>query len=289
MKLFLLKLIFRLLSYLPLPVLRGMGSIVGIASLKLSKRAGKRVRANLLATSIATENNVDSFALSAAKEWGKTIVETLTIAWQGKAVKCTRIAAQGLNFDKVLAACKSGRPVIFLTPHIGNFEIGVKATSAIITDKTFNILYKPTKDPAFNAIMLDGRTETNINPVPTTRHGVAQLLRALKAGEIVGILPDNVASGGDGVWVNFFGKKVFATTLAAKFILYPGTTTFFACTKRVREGFVIDYYPYTPKTDEVSVVVQDLYTMLESMVLEVPAQYYWSYDRFRTPAHAPEA
>ncbi|MCC2625830.1 MAG: hypothetical protein K0R14_1703 [Burkholderiales bacterium] len=287
MKLLFIRLILRLLSYLPLPILQGLGSMMGITSLKLSKRAGKRVRANLLATGICTEENVDSFALNAAKEWGKTIVETLTIAWQGKAAKCTKIAKQGLNFDKVLAACTGANPVIFLTPHIGNFEIGVKATSAIITHKTFNILYKPTKNPIFNAIMLGGRTETNINPVPTTRHGVVQLLRALKAGEIVGILPDNVASGGDGVWVNFFGKKVFATTLAAKFTLYPGTTTFFAYAKRVKDGFIVDYHPYTPKTSDVAVVVQDLYTMLESIILEVPEQYYWSYDRFRKPAHAP--
>jgi KDO2-lipid IV(A) lauroyltransferase len=286
MKLFILKLIFRLLSYLPLSVLRVCGGTIGIIAVKFSKRSGKRLRANLLATGICTEENVDKIARDAAKEWGKTIIESVTIAWQRPASKCMELALQRSNFEQVLAAIKRG-PVIFLTPHIGNFEIGIKATSAIETDSVFNILYKPSKDPVFNAIMLGGRTEKNINPVPTTRHGVAHLLRALKSGGIVGILPDNVASGGDGVWVDFFGKKVYATTLAAKLILLPGTTTFFTSTLRVKEGFVIDYMPYVPQTTEVTQVVQDLYKMLEGMILKTPTQYYWSYDRFRAPAHAP--
>lgn|SRR6185437_7427857 len=286
MKLFMLQLLFRLMGYLPLSVLRGFGSIVGVVAVKFSKRSGKRLRTNLLATGMCTEENVDKFARDAAKEWGKTIVETIAIAWQRGPSKCVKLASQGINFDQMLAATKFG-PVIFLTPHIGNFEIGVKATSAIVTDRVFNILYKPSKDPVFNAIMLDGRTEKNINPVPTTRHGVANLLRALKGGGIVGILPDNVASGGDGVWVDFFGKKVFATTLAAKLILYPGATTFFVSSMRVEDGFVIDYRPYVPKTTDIAEIVQDLYRMLETVVLKAPTQYYWSYDRFRTPAHAP--
>ena len=285
-KLLIIKLIFRLLSYLPLSVLRGLGGVIGIISVKFSKRSGKRLKANLLATGICTEENVDKVAQDAAREWGKTIIESVTIAWQRPATKCMELALQRSNFEQVLAAIKHG-PVLFLTPHIGNFEIGIKATSAIVTDSVFNILYKPSKDPVFNAIMLGGRTEANINPVPTTRHGVVQLLRALKSGGIAGILPDNVASGGDGVWVDFFGKKVYATTLTAKFILFPSVTTFFTSTLRVKEGFVIDYIPYVPQTTEVALIVQDLYKMLEVMVLETPTQYYWSYDRFRVPAHAP--
>lgn len=286
MKLFMLKLLIRLLSYLPLSVIRSLGSVVGIIGLKVSKRAGIRMKANLLATGICTAENVDKFALDAAKEWGKTIVETIAIAWQSGATRCTKMAFQGANFDQMLAATKFG-PVVFLTPHIGNFEIGVKATAAIVTDRTFNILYKPSKDPVFNAIMLDGRTEENIKPVPTTRHGVAHLLRVLKNGGVVGILPDNVASGGDGVWVDFFGKKVFATTLAAKLMLFPNVTTFFVSSMRVKDGFIIDYLPYVPKTTDVTEIVRDLYKMLESVVLKAPTQYYWSYDRFRTPDHAP--
>lgn len=275
------------MSYLPLSFLRGLGSIVGIIMLKFSGRSGKRLRANLLLTGMCSEENVDRFALDTAKELGKTLVEIVTVAWYRSPKQCSEIVAQGANFDQMLSAAKSGA-VIFLTPHVGNFEIGVKATSAVVKDKVFNVLYKPNKDPVFDAIMLDGRTEENIKPVPTTRHGVAHLIRTLKNGGLVGILPDSVASRGDGVWVDFFGKKVFATTLAAKLILFPKVTTFFANCVRVKDGFVIDYLPYVPETTDIAVIVQDLYKMIESIILKAPTQYYWSYDRFRKPSHAPD-
>jgi Kdo2-lipid IVA lauroyltransferase/acyltransferase len=287
MREFFLRITFRLLSYLPLSFLRGIGSVIGVVALKFSKRSGKRLRANLLATGMCKPDNVDRFAYATARELGKTLIEIIAIDWQKSPKECQKLVAQRANFEQMLAAASFG-PVVFLTPHVGNFEIGVKATSEIIKNRIFNVLYKPSKDPVFDAIMLDGRTEENIKPVPITRHGVGHLLRALKNGGLVGLLPDNVASSGDGVWVDFFGKKVFATTLAAKFVLFPKVTTFFVYSIRVKDGFVIDYLPYVPNTTDVAVVVQDLYKMLESIVLKAPTQFYWSYDRFRRPAHAPD-
>ncbi len=128
------------------------------------------------------------------------------------------------------------------------------------------------------------------SPEKGPNRGVAEKTSELvKNGGVIGILPDNVASGGDGVWVDFLGKKVFATTLAAKLILFPGVTTFFVSSMRIQDGFLIDYRPYVPKTTDVSEIVQDLYKILETVVLKAPTQYYWSYDRFRSPAHAPVA
>lgn len=285
MKLFLLLTLFKLISFLPLSMLRALGGMVGIIALKLSKRAGKRLRANLLVTGVCTKENIDKFVHATAKELGKTLLETVAIAWQKPANLIAQLVTQGANFDQVVAAAKTGA-VVLITPHIGNFEIGIKATAAIIQDKPFSILYKPSKDSVFNAIMLKGRTADNINPVPTTRRGIVSLLRTLKSGGILGILPDSVASSGDGVWVDFFGQRVFATTLAAKLTLLPGVSTFFVSALRVKDGFVIDYLPYAPATEDVALIVQDIYRMLETVVLSAPTQYYWSYDRFRTPSHA---
>jgi KDO2-lipid IV(A) lauroyltransferase len=286
MKLFILQIVLKLLSFLPLSCLRAIGSYVGVIAIKLSKRSSKRLRANLLITGMCTEEQVGQFATDTAKELGKTLVESAAIAWQKSTLDCAKLVKHGDNFEKVKAAVAAG-PTIFLTPHIGNFEISLQAVAAQMPDKYFNILYKPEKDHVLNTIMKNGRSAPNINPVPTTRIGVAKLLRALKQGEAVGILPDNVASGGDGVWVNFFGKKVFATTLAAKMLLFEGATTFLVFSKRVEEGFTVEYMPYAPRSRDISVIVQEIYTIIEGMVLKAPTQYYWSYDRFRVPSHAP--
>ena len=134
--------------------------------------------------------------------------------------------------------------------------------------------------------MKTGRTEDNINPVPTNSRGIVALLRALKRNEFIGVLPDSVASHGDGVWVDFFGNQVFATTLSAKMVSFKDAITFVVGSFRVSGGFDLEFVPYIKKTDDISVVVQDIYGIIEKMVAKAPTQYFWSYDRFRTPDHA---
>lgn len=282
LKIICLRFVFLLLSILPLSVLRSIGSVVGILAMKLSKRAGKRLRNNLLITKICDETNIDRIACQTSAELGKTLVESVAIAWHRSRLYSANLVLYTIGLDQIKQAAAEGA-VVFLTPHIGNFEIAVKSAAAKISNKKFNILYKPTKNPVLNHIMLSGRTEDNINPVPTSRYGVATLLKAIKNKELVGMLPDSVASGGDGVWVEFFGLPVFATTLAAKFTMMPNVKSFVVSSKRVPGGFISEFIPYAPVSHNINIVVQELYKMFEHIVLENPTQYYWSYDRFRVP------
>jgi KDO2-lipid IV(A) lauroyltransferase len=112
------------------------------------------------------------------------------------------------------------------------------------------------------------------------------LAKNIRAGGVIGILPDSIASSGDGVWIEFFGKKMFAPTLAAKMVLTPDVATFIVSIKRIRGGFSVDYVPFKPVDDDITNVVRDIYKVIEDAILEAPEQYYWSYDRFRVPDHA---
>jgi len=274
--------LLKLLSVLPLTILRGLGALVGIIGLKFSKKSRMRLRANLLKTGMATNENIDKMAKKTAIEFGRTLVETICIAWQRSKAYNASLILETINFRLVKEAVQSGKALVFLTPHIGNFEIALKYTAQKL-DREFTVLYKPTKDKWLNALMYKGRTENNIHPVPTNRNGVLALVKALKRKEAIGVLPDSVASQGDGVWVNFFGQKVFATTLAAKMALTPKVITFVVASRRIPGGFVVEYVPYLVQTQEINSLVQDLYSIFEKIVLQAPEQYYWSYDRFRIP------
>ncbi|MET5013232.1 hypothetical protein AAHH80_40045, partial [Burkholderia pseudomallei] len=48
--------------------------------------------------------------------------------------------------------------------------------------------------------------------------GVRQMLRALKKGETVGLLPDQVPPEGMGAWAPFFGRSAYTMTMAAKLV-----------------------------------------------------------------------
>ncbi|MFN7094784.1 MAG: hypothetical protein ACK4M7_05405, partial [Burkholderiales bacterium] len=189
-----------LFSLLPLSVLRGIGSIVGIILLKFSKRAGTRLRRNLLLTGMTKPEQVNQLAKDTARELGRTFIETLCIAWHRSKQYNAKFVLETINFAAVQQAATSGAPIVFLTPHIGNFEISLKYTANKIARK-FTVLYKPSRKKWLDELMLIGRTEDNITAVPTTRQGVLTLVKALRNKEIIGVLPDSVASSGDGVWV----------------------------------------------------------------------------------------
>jgi KDO2-lipid IV(A) lauroyltransferase len=281
----LMGLFIKAMAFMPLWFLRGLGGVIGVVAMKLSKRSCQRLKDNLLVTKIATPDNVAKIAKKTAQELGKTLVETTCIAWHRSKKHNASLIVEALGFEYMEEVLNSGRPVVFLTPHISNFEIALKATAYHIK-RVFTVLYKPSKDQWFNQMMIDGRTENNIKPVPTNRMGVFTLAKDLRAGGVIGVLPDSIASSGDGVWIEFFGKKVFAPTLASKMVLTPGVESFIVATKRVRGGFKVNYIPFKPIDNDITRTIQDIYKVIEQAVLEAPEQYYWSYDRFRVPDHA---
>jgi Kdo2-lipid IVA lauroyltransferase/acyltransferase len=288
--------VIKLISYFPLSIIQAIGWFFGVLIFYCGKKIRNRVIDSLLKTKLADPTNVKQIALYSLKEFGKTLSESLFVAWHHPKADTAESFMEESNLDLLYDAVQNGKRIVCLTPHIGNFELALKYTAYFIKHK-FTILYKPSKNKWMNELMLEGRTEDNITPVPTTKRGIVTLMRALNNREIVGILPDNVASQGDGVWVKFFDQDVFATTLSAKLILQEDVVSFVIISKRLKNGkFSIKCIPYKPTTttdkdsalyaESVIQVVRDIYTILEDEVRDNVAQYYWGYNRFRVPDHA---
>lgn len=273
-----------ILSFLPLSLVRGLGSFVGIIALKLSKRTANRLKSNLLKASIANTNNIEEIALKSAKEMGKTLIESALLGWS-RSRNLDYLFDVDHSFDKVFELKKQGKRLLFLTPHIGNFEVAMKFFGKYLP---INIcyLYKPTKDKDFNEIMLNGRKSSNVHPEPTTRKGVLAMMKHYQDGGDIGILPDNVASGGNGEWVKFFGNYVYAATLTAKLCQNPDTCAVLVQSLRTSKGFRSRCVIFEPKSNEINTITQELYNEIEKMVMDAPTQYYWSYDRYRDVGHA---
>ena len=68
------------------------------------------------------------------------------------------------------------------------------------------MLYRPARKPWLRELVDTARGRANLDTAPTTLAGVKQMLKALKAGEAVGLLPDQVPPEGLGVWAPFFGR-----------------------------------------------------------------------------------
>ena len=173
--------------------------------------------------------------------------------------------------------------MIFLTPHLGSFESTAQVFS---TRAPITVLYRPNRKPELQEIIEDSRARQNVALAPTTLGGVKILLKALKRGEAVGMLPDQVPSEGEGVWAPMFGQPAYTMTLPGRLQQATGAAIVFALGVRepAGQGFRLEFYP-GPKqlsADPVEAAAQ-VNAEMEKLILKHPDQYYWGYERYKAP------
>jgi KDO2-lipid IV(A) lauroyltransferase len=118
--------------------------------------------------------------------------------------------------------------------------------------------------------------------------GVRQLLAALKRGEAIGILPDQVPARGEGEWVEFFGRPAYTMTLAGKLAARADVAAFLVLGLRLArgEGYDVRVLPLVPARAGES-PARRINRALEEAIRAWPGQYLWAYNRYKRPPGAP--
>ena len=274
------KIIFRLLASLPLNWLHGLGKLLGRIIFVLSKPYAARTQENLRHAHL-TANETHYFALlnRTIAEAGKSIVE-LPWLW-GRPLQ--QVCAQVLRCDGweyVEAAQACGKGIIFLTPHWGCFEISCLYLGQHLP---LTCLYRPPKQGWLEKIMRKGRERGRARLAPANVGGVRLLYKALKRGEAIGLLPDQVPSQGEGEWADFFARPAYTMTLSGRLAQSSGATVLLAYTERLPggAGYTLSFEPL-PLDFSKSVPLQ-INAALERVIANSPAQYLWSYNRYKIP------
>jgi KDO2-lipid IV(A) lauroyltransferase len=181
------------------------------------------------------------------------------------------------NGELLNQALGHGRGVILLTAHVGSFEAAALGSARF---GPITVLYKPPRIDVVRRLVESGRAAPNVHPVPTTAAGVRGLLRALKRGELIGVLPDQVPSEGDGEWAPFFGRPAYTMTLPARLARLTGAQVLMAHGERLPDaaGWVVRY-ECLPEAPSPAVINQ----AMEATIRRMPEQYFWGYNRYKTP------
>ena len=135
-------------------------------------------------------------------------------------------------------------------------------------------------------LVATSRNRPDMTAVPTTLAGVRQMLRALKAGEAVGLLPDQVPPQGLGVWAPFFGKPAYTMTLPARLVQQTGAVLLLIWGERLpaSAGYCIHVRPWQGEVaDAPEAAAAQVNAQMERLVRECPAQYLWGYARYKQP------
>jgi len=214
----------------------------------------------------------------AVAESGKLLMEAPRL-WFGADARIEWDGAELID-----AARASGRGILFLTPHLGCFEIAAQGYARRFGRIT--VLYRPARKTWLRELVATSRVRTNLATAPTTNSGVRQLLKALKAGEAVGMLPDQVPPQGQGVWAPFFGRAAYTMTLPARIAQQANALVLFAWGERLPlgRGYRIhlrewnDAFASQPEANAAQ-----LNARMEALVRECPEQYMWGYARYKEP------
>jgi KDO2-lipid IV(A) lauroyltransferase len=268
--------LFRLLSRLPLPVLHATGAALGWLVYLASPSYRRRLKSNIRRAGFADR------LTSSITEAGKSVLE-LPFIWFAPPERVLRSATVE-NWEVAQKAIDDGRGVIFLTPHLGCFEI---AAQLIAANAPLTVLYRPPRKPALKPLIEGARARHNLALAPANLGGVRVLLRTLKQGGLIGLLPDQVPQNGEGVWAEFFGKPAYTMSLSAKLHLMSGAPIILTYAERLPRGrgYALRFAPFTrPLGESPESQARAINTAMEELIGHCPAQYFWSYNRYKTPA-----
>jgi KDO2-lipid IV(A) lauroyltransferase len=270
-----LVLLFRLLSKFPLPLLHLLGSALGWLVYLASPSYRARLRDNLRAAGFGHVQR------SAIAEAGKAIVE-LPFVWCAAPERVARCATVE-HWEQVQALQDQGRGIVFLTPHLGCFEV---VGQQIALRTPFTALYRPPKKAALKPLIEGARSRPNLNLAPANLSGVRTLAKCAKRGEAIGVLPDQVPQEGEGVWAPFFGRPAYTMTLPAKLARLGDAAIMLVYAERLARGrgFVVRFVPFEGDlSGSPAEQAASINGAMEQLIARCPAQYFWSYNRYKLP------
>lgn len=281
--------LFQFLSKWPLLALHFLGFILGwlafLASPTYRKRLWKHARSATVSPwqTLASIGQTGAMMLEIPRMWmGKEVA----VSWQGE--------------QNILNAYAAGKGVIFLTPHFGCFEIVGKTWASKFSGQfsDFTVLFRPSRKKWMADIVANSRNRPGLVAVPTNGSGVRQLLKALKQGRAIGLLPDQVPPDGQGVWVPFFGQNAYTMTLAARLAQQTGATVLMGWGERLAwgKGYLIHIEPLPLAATQGTRILSDDLTLacaqmnqaMETLILQNPSQYLWGYGRYKQPRSTAE-
>jgi len=214
-------------------------------------------------------------------ETGKVILETLAI-WEWSEQEALSKVQSTTNLHLVDEALARGKGLIFLTPHLGCFEI----TSIYYGHyRPITVLFRPPKKSWIAPLINSGRTKGMVKLAPANTAGVRLLMQALKNNEAIGILPDQNPAAGEGEWAPFFGKPAYTMSLASKLAEKTGATVIMVFGERLADGK--GYTVHFTKLEDHAIATPALLNhAIEEQIKQCPSQYYWSYHRYKVSRKA---
>ncbi|MBI3664787.1 MAG: lysophospholipid acyltransferase family protein [Acidobacteria bacterium] len=198
------------------------------------------------------------------------------------------------GFEHFKKAWECGRGILFLTAHVGNWELSALAHG--LYGYPLHIVVRSLDNPYLDRLVACYRTFSG-NRIIEKTETPRRILEALRANHAVGMLIDQNASPENGAFVDFFGVQACASTGLVKIALRTGAVVLpgFALWEQKERRYVLRFWPPIemkqtgdPEAD-VTINTQRTHKVLEEIIRQYPDQWLWIHRRWKTrpPGEAP--
>ncbi len=272
----------RLFALLPWRAVQGSGRFIGWLMWKLPNRSREVARINL-SKCFPELDAVERERLlgKSLQQIGMAFTES-ACAWIWPADKTLRLVKEVEGLEVLEQALASGKGVVGITSHLGNWEVLNHFYCAQCKPIIF---YRPPKLKAVDDLLQRQRVQLGNKVAPSTREGIISVIKEVRKGGAVGIPADPEPSEGAGVFVPFLGTQA----LTSKFV--PGMLTggkavgVFLHALRLDDGsgykVILEAAPPAMYDEDVEVAVAAMSGVIERYVRTWPSQYMWTMKRFK--------
>ena len=252
----------RLLGWLArrsLRLLHALGGVLGWAGYLLSASYRQRLRTNAALAGIGPAER-----RAAVADAGRLVMELPRLWLRPRHLPIADpVHWDGAEIVEDLLA--QGRGLVFLTPHLGSFEVAAQAYAERFgARQPVTVLYRPARQPWLRELEETARARPALATAPASLAGVRQMMRALRRGETVGLLPDQVPPVGMGVWAPFFGL--------------PRGGGYLVHAMALPEPL--------PENGGDEAAAAAINRCMEAVIRLKPTQYLWGYHRYKSPRGA---
>jgi Kdo2-lipid IVA lauroyltransferase/acyltransferase len=269
----------RILAWVPLPLLRALGWLLGLVLYALV-RPRRRVVERNLALCFA-ELSPSERAILVRQVFIHFAQAWLDRSWLWHAPR--ELVSQRLRLSGVVNELQGNDPVVIFAPHFMGMDAGGIALMLNL-QRHYTSIYTAQSNKVVDAWMLAGRQRFGVMRMFGRVDGVRDIASALKNGQPLYLLPDMDFGSKGAVFAPFFGIDAATVPSISRFARLGGAKVVPVITRLTTRGYDVEVMPAWqdfPTKDPLADTVR-MNAELEGYIRSMPAQYYWVHKRFKT-------
>ncbi len=271
--------LMRLLAPWPLPILRGLGWVLGHVFFALARSRRHIVLVNLRLC--FPQRSAVQRAQMARRHFVLVIQSLLDRSWLwhgSPALLRRRLTVQG-----DLSPLQGPEPVVLLAPHFVGLDAGGMVLT-VLHNVPMASIYTQQRSAALDEWVRQGRNRSGQARLYFRHQGIKQIVSGLRGGDKLYLLPDMDFGREDSVFVPFYGVQAATLPSLSRFARLGRARVLTAATRMTREGYVLEIGPVWPDfpSEDALADTARMNRALQALIDTMPEQYYWVHKRFKT-------